>query len=159
MSPDVRLMLGAVLLAIGLVAPAGVWLVAETSWPMGVKSVVGGVLFFGFEIAAIPAVAIMGKENYQRILVRVKSFVGSLKPAGDVGRARHAVGILLFVLPIVPTYVMAYTPAWLPDASPARLWLNLGADGMFLAALFVLGGEFWDKLRALFVRRARGVPA
>jgi len=26
---------------------------------------------------------------------------------------------------------------------------------MFLTSLFVLGGDFWDKLRALFVRRAR----
>jgi hypothetical protein len=28
---------------------------------------------------------------------------------------------------------------------------------MFLASLFVLGGDFWDKLRALFVREARAV--
>jgi len=52
---------------------------------------------------------------------------------------------------------MSYAPQWLPDASPQRFWICLGADVTFLASLFVLGGDFWDKLRALFVREARAV--
>jgi hypothetical protein len=52
---------------------------------------------------------------------------------------------------------MAYAPWWLPDSSPERLYVNLGADAMFLVSLFVLGGDFWDKLRAIFVREARAV--
>jgi len=28
---------------------------------------------------------------------------------------------------------------------------------MFLISLFVLGGDFWDKLRSLFVRESRAV--
>lgn len=51
----------------------------------------------------------------------------------------------------IPTYVMAYAPQWLPDHSPQRLYVNLTADFIFLTSLFVLGGDFWDKLRALFV--------
>jgi hypothetical protein len=43
----------------------------------------------------------------------------------------------------------------MPDNSPARLWVNLLADAAFLASLFILGGDFWDKLRSLFVRQAR----
>jgi hypothetical protein len=35
--------------------------------------------------------------------------------------------------------------------------LFLLGDAMMLVSLFVLGGEFWDKLRALFVHRARAV--
>ncbi|MFZ2446703.1 MAG: hypothetical protein WAW37_10125 [Syntrophobacteraceae bacterium] len=157
MSANVRFVLGVVLLVIGLVLPLGVYPVARSDWPAAVKTAVGGTLFFGFEIMAIPAVAVMGKENFERITAKVKGRLGMLKPAGEVGKVRHAVGLALFLLPVVPTYIMAYIPKWLPDSSPERFWVNLSADAIFLASLFVLGGDFWDKLRSLFVREARVV--
>lgn len=157
MSSNLRLVIGILLLVIGLILPMGIVLLSATSWPAAVKTVVGGVLFFGFEVLAIPAVAIMGKENFDRIMAMVRGRFSKLKPSGDVGRVRHAIGILLFVLPILPTYIMAYAPEWLPEASSQRFYINLCADGMFLISLFVLGGDFWDKLRALFVREARAV--
>lgn len=157
MTATTRLRLGLALLAIGLVMPAGVVLVPLTHWPAEVKAAVGGVLFFGFEIMAIPAAAVMGKENFDRIIAAICGLLGRLKPSGEPGELRHVIGVVLFVLPVVPAYVMAYAPSWLPDSSPWRLWVNLAADAMFLTSLFVLGGDFWDKLRALFVRRARAV--
>jgi hypothetical protein len=33
--------------------------------------------------------------------------------------------------------------------------VSLIGDVIFVASLFVLGGDFWDKIRALFVYRAR----
>jgi hypothetical protein len=152
-----RLALGVFLLVIGFILPLGALLVPLTTWPIPVKGTVAGILFFGFEIMAIPAVAVMGKENFDRIMAKVKGWLGLLKPTGGVGRVRHLIGLVLFVLPLVPTYIMAYVPRWLPDDSPERLWVNLCADAMFLAGLFILGGDFWDKLRALFVREARAV--
>lgn len=152
-----RLTLGSILLVIGFLLPFGVYAVAQTAWPATVKTAVGGVLFFGFEIMAVPAVAIMGKENFDRIVAIVKSWLKILKPPNQVGRVRYFVGLVFFLLPLIPTYVMAYLPTWLPDNSPERLWVNLGSDAIFLASLFILGGDFWDKLRALFVREARAV--
>lgn len=157
MSANARFVLGVIFLVIGLLLPLGVYPVSQTDWPASVKTAVGGVLFFGFEIMAVPAAAILGKENFDRITAKVKGWVGRLKPAGKVGPLRHAIGIVLFIVPIVPTYVMAYMPRWLPDSSPLRLWVNVSADMVFLTSLFVLGGDFWDKLRALFVREARVV--
>ncbi len=154
---NTRFIFGVLLLVIGLLLPLGVYPVAQTAWPAPVKTAVGGVLFFGFEIMAIPAVAVLGKENFDRIMARAKSWVGSLKPSGEVGKVRHAVGLVLFLLPVVPTYIMAYVPKWLPDDSPERFWVNLCADAVFFASLFILGGDFWDKLRSLFVRQARAV--
>ncbi len=157
MTKNARLILGIILLIVGAILPLGTVAVARTGWPTAAKTAAGGVLFFGFEILSIPAVALMGKENFERIVSRIKDWLGLLKPAGDVGPTRHAVGLLLFLLPIVPTYIMAYVPQWLPDNSPERLYVNLGADAMFLASFFVLGGDFWDKIRAIFVRNARVV--
>jgi hypothetical protein len=155
MNAKARLALGTVLLAIGAVLPLGAVAVLQTDWSPAIKSAVGGLMFFGLEILAIPAVAIMGKENFDLIMGKAKRLIGSLKPTGDIGPIRHAIGLALFVMPLVPTYVMAYVPSWLPDASPQRLWVNVLADAVFLVSLFILGGDFWDKLRSLFVRDAR----
>ncbi|MFA5111636.1 MAG: hypothetical protein WC443_09535, partial [Desulfobaccales bacterium] len=78
-----------------------------------------------------------------------------LRPPSPVRRTRYRVGLVMFLLPLIPTYIMAYVPHWLPDHAPLRLYVNLAADFIFLASLFVLGGDFWDKLRALFVYDAR----
>ena len=155
LSVEARFRLGLVLLAIGLLMPFGAFLTPLTNWSGEVKAAVAGILFFGFEIMVIPAAAVMGKENFDRILAKWSGLLGRLKPSPEPGALRHAIGVTLFLLPIVPTYVMAYVPSWLPDNSPWRLWVNLAADAMFLTSLFVLGGNFWDKLRALFVRKAR----
>jgi len=158
MSVNTRFYLGIALLVMGgLIMPFGAVFVAKADLPTTAKAVISGILFFGFEIMAVPAVAVMGKENFDRIMSRAKGWLGSLKPAGNIGKVRHCVGIAMFLLPIIPTYIMGYAPRWLPDNSPWRLWVSIVSDAAFLASLFVLGGDFWDKLRSLFIREARAV--
>jgi len=157
MSVNTRFYLGIILLVIGLIMPFGMVFVAKADLPIAVKTAISGILFFGFEIMAVPAVAVMGKENFDRIMSRVKGWMGSLKPAGNIGKVQHCIGITMFLLPIIPTYIMSYAPHWLPDNSPWRLWVSIVSDAVFLASLFVLGGDFWDKLRSLFIREARAV--
>ncbi len=48
-----------------------------------------------------------------------------------------------------------YLAHLLPGEDSNDLWLAIAGDVMLLASVFVLGGEFWDKLRALFVHEAR----
>jgi hypothetical protein len=155
MSADTRLKLGIALLILGLVMPAGTFLVAGTGWPIAVKTLVSGVLLLGLEIMVIPAVALMGKDNFDRITNGAMRLLKTLKPAGTVGRTRYAVGLVLFVGPVLFAWIASYVPYFLPEEYAARVWINLGLDLVTLASLFVLGGEFWDKLRALFLYDAR----
>jgi hypothetical protein len=157
MSTDVRLKLGVSLLVIGLVMPAGVPFVVGSDWLAGMKAVVSGVLMFGPELMAVAAVALMGKENFDRIIQRVKGGLGGLKPARDVSRSRHVVGLVLFLAPALFAWIASYIPSLMPAEYTLRVAVNLGIDAIFLAGLFVLGGDFWDKVRALFVREARAV--
>jgi hypothetical protein len=53
------------------------------------------------------------------------------------------------------TRIASYVPSWLPEDYFLRVWVNLGLDLVTLASLFVLGGDFWDKVRALFLHDAR----
>ena len=137
--------------------PLGTVFVAATDWPDTVKTVLGGILFFGLEIMAIPAAALMGKENYDRIVNRVKAVLKRLKPPGNVGRTRYKIGLALFVVPLLVGWIASYLPAWQPPDYPLRIGINLALDLTILFSLFVLGGDFWDKLRALFRHDARAM--
>ena len=64
---------------------------------------------------------------------------------------RYKAGLSLFVLAVV-------SPAVAPLVAFTELsteWKAIIADFVFLASFFVLGGDFWDKIRALFVYGAK----
>lgn len=149
---SIRFYLGIALLAFSAIVPlCGYW-VAKTGLPASVKAILVGFLTVGGpEIIAIAAAAVLGRKNFDLIKTAAFSLLGRLRPTARVGRTRYTIGLVMFVVPIIPSYVMAYAPQWLPDSSSARLYVNLAADGMFVTSLFVLGGDFWDKLASLFV--------
>jgi hypothetical protein len=99
MSPETRLKLGVALLILGLIMPAGTLAVAATDWPIGVKTVLSSILLFGFEIMVIPAVALMGKDNFDRIWAGAMRLLKTLKPTGGVGKRRYTIGLFMLVVP------------------------------------------------------------
>jgi hypothetical protein len=158
MSANTRLKLG-IALAVGgnVLFFTSAW-IAWMPWSASSKAMLWSVLFFAPETGTLLGAAIMGKENYERFKTSVFTMIGRIKPAGDIGVWRHRVGLVMFCLPILPTYVQAFKPEWLPDASIWRWIVKIVADAIFIASLFVLGGDFWDKLHALFLREARAAP-
>ncbi len=117
-----------------------------------------GILLLGLEIMILPAVALMGKENFTRIVSLVKGVFKSLKPAGNVGRTRYTIGLVLLVLPILFAWITSYIPSWRWAAEvryPFRHQFVAGPDHR--NQLVRIGGDFWDKLRAIFQYDARVV--
>lgn len=156
MKNKLRFYLGLSCFILSWILPLFGFLVAKLSLPLALKATIIGLLTVGGpEILAILAVVCLGKENLLRIKSSLLAVLRRLKPSGAVSRWRYRLGLVMFLLPLAPTYIMAYLPQWLPDYSPQRLYVNLAADFIFLTSLFVLGGDFWDKLRALFTYDAR----
>lgn len=157
MTANTRLKLG-IALAVGgnVLFLTSAW-VFWMPWSKAVKAAVLGAFFFAPEVLTLAGAAVMGKENYERFQVAVSRWLGRIKPAGGIGLWRHRIGLVMFFVPLVPTYIQAYQPAWLPDSSSWRWIVKIIADVIFIASLFVLGGDFWDKLHALFIREARVV--
>ena len=151
-----RMALGVALLVIGLLMPLGTVFVAQTGWSSATKSLVSGGLIFGFEVMALIAAAVMGKENFDRIMAPVKQvlsrWLGHVKLARGIGSVRHRIGVTLFFVSFLPAYVFSYAPSLLHDAATHRLRALVLGDAMFLVSLVLLGGDFWDKLRRLFKR-------
>jgi hypothetical protein len=134
-----------------------IW-IASTALPIAAKTLIIGLVSIGGpEIVGLIAISIMCKECFEFLLSKSFGFLKKLAPRGSVSRARYRVGLFMFVLPLLPWYVLAYAPQLIPPDGGIRLYICLASEFCFWSSLFVLGGDFWDKLRSLFIYEARVV--
>ena len=61
----------------------------------------------------------------------------------------------MLLLHVIYANLTFYAPDIILVYSDNRITMNLIADLLFIVTLFVLGGDFWDKLRALFLYDAK----
>ena len=120
------------------------------------------------EVMILAGVAIAGKEGFAYVKAKVMGILKAYGPPKTVGPTRYAVGLVMFAVPLVVGFLSPYlehfqAAQFLPQAVaefvPGRaenvLTLALVFDIMLVTSLFVLGGDFWDKLRSLFIHDAR----
>ena len=69
-------------------------------------------------------------------------------PATDIN---SPVGRVMFLLPILFGWGSIYAADLIPGFAAHPLPYAIVGDVVLLASLFVLGGNFWDKVRSLFV--------
>jgi len=119
------------------------------------KHIVVGVFWLTAPSMKIASVAILGKPSYLYIKSKFQSHFQRIFKTRHESRLRYNIGLFLFCLPVVPTYIMAYAPMFFSSIFSIRLILNISFDGIFIVSLFVLGGDFWDKLKALFIFSAK----
>jgi hypothetical protein len=97
----------------------------------------------------------MGKPGFaylKSIIVR------KLAPPATVSAARYRIGLILVITPILLSSIADYLSLQLLPVRQAYPYLlPMAGDALIVMGLFVLGGDFWDKLRALFVRDAKAV--
>ncbi|MDX2455605.1 hypothetical protein, partial [Desulfosarcina sp.] len=63
-------------------------------------------------------------------------------------------GLVMFCTPIVFGWGAVYAATVIPALNSMSMPYAVGGDLMLLASLFVLGGDFWDKIRSLFIHDA-----
>jgi hypothetical protein len=150
-----RLKIGSTLLLLSIVLPlVGVPLTASLDMSAMVTTSVSGVLLIGGEVLGVVAVAVMGKSGYVYIKNCVFGFLKQYGPPRKVGRLRYTIGLMMFSVPILFGWMSPYLVELTPSFTHNQLPYALGGDILFLTSLFVLGGDFWDKVRALFVHDA-----
>ena len=106
------------------------------------------------EVCGLAAIAVMGKNGYAYLKGHLARFVKSCAPPQDVSKARYSAGLIMFCIPLIVGWVAPYLFALFPNLAPSDFTWALVGDALFLASLFVLGGNFWDKLHSLFVHNA-----
>ena len=151
-----RFRLGLTVLIVGWFSPLLIPLVTRTSLATEWKTIISGLLAVGIpEVFTVVAIAIMGKSGYNLIKNRIFSFLKKHGPPDRVSLTRYRIGLVMFVLPILFGWLGPYGAQRIPGYETYRFWVSLIGDLIFIASFFVLGGDFWDKIRALFIRSAR----
>ena len=130
-------------------------MVCSMDLPLSLKSI---LIFVVPKALFVIAVAIMGKPGFAFLKSLIRGQLQRFAPPASVSPLRYRIGLLMFVSVIVLSWIAPYIA---PDLTPLRqthprLVAALG-DLLLVVSLFVLGGDFWDKLRALFIREARVV--
>ena len=152
----VRLYSVFVIFAIGWFCPLLIPLVTISDLSTTWKTLVSGFLLVGApEVLALLAIVILGKAGYNYLKARVLAFAKRAAPSGRVSRTRYRLGLFLLLPHVVLAYLTFYAPEIIPGYDVYRTQMNLTADALLIITLFILGGDFWDKLRALFVYEAR----
>ena len=153
-----RFQIGRAVFVVGFATPLLIPWVAASDLPPSTKAVLSGLFAAGIpEVFSLVAVAILGKEGCARLkhaLVRVLKRHG---PPETVSRRRYRVGIVAFTGALLLGWTSPYAEHFLPVIGQNDLSLAIGGDVLLVSSLFVLGGEFWDKLRALFHYGAKAV--
>jgi hypothetical protein len=138
--------------------PLAIPLVTASSLAAGWKTLISGALAVGVpEVMMVVATAVMGKEGFAELKRRFGRWLRVYGPPQTVSRTRYRVGLVMFAAPMLLGFLGPYLHHHLPGFDSHPMWWHVGGDLIFVASFFVLGGEFWDKLRALFVHGARAV--
>jgi hypothetical protein len=148
--------LGLTILIVGWLSPLLIPIVTRTSLATEWKTIISGLLAAGIpEVFTIAAIAVMGKSGYNLIKERIFSFFKKHGPPDRVSLARYRIGLVMFVLPVVFGWLGPYGAHLIPGYETHRTVIGLAGDVMLVASLFVLGGDFWEKIKALFIHDAR----
>ena len=152
---DWRLKLGAALFGLSILLPVvGVPLVTALGLSTTMTASVSGALLVGAEVLGVCAVAVMGKSGYAYIKNRVFGFLKQHGPPQKVSRTRYTIGLVIFCVPLLFGWLSIYISKWVPGLLSHPLPYAIGGDILILTSLFVLGGDFWDKIRSLFIHDA-----
>ncbi len=156
--PRWRFRIGVTILVVGFAAPLAIPLVTFSGLPTAWKTAISGALAVGVpEIMMVAAAAVMGKAGFARLKQLVGRVLRKYGPPERVRRTRYRIGLVMFTLPLLVGWLGPYLHHHLPGFDRYPVIWYIGGDLLFVTSLLVLGGEFWDKLRSLYVHGARVV--
>ncbi len=116
------------------------------------KTTLSGILFFVTpQLGIFVAIAIFGKPGYNYLKGLVFGWLKKNVVPDKVGPVRYFIGLIMFVLPLLFAWVEPYFGRLTPEYAHHQIWFCVGGDLIFASSFLVLGGEFWDKIRGLFI--------
>jgi hypothetical protein len=146
-----RFYAGMTALALALILPLGALFVPVLGLPAAESVVLAGALAAGGpEVLCLLAVALLGKEAFQYFTHRAKGLLRRALFETPVSKTRYYVGLWIILLSWLPAYLYAYLPTTMPGGS-IRIYVLAAMDLAFVASVFLMGGEFWEKVRRIFI--------
>lgn len=153
-----RFKLGVVTLAIGLFGPP---VILPAIFLMDISTVtstsISGAIVVVSDLLLLAAAAIMGKDGYVFVKARFAHYWRLYGPPQTVGEVRYYVGLTMLCASVLLGWSTPYASIWFKGYVGNEISFAIAGDVVLLTSLFVLGGDFWDKLGALFKHDAKAV--
>ncbi len=152
---DWRFYSGLAAFALSIIMPLCAVAVPWLGLPTAQSALLVGVLVAGGpEVACILAIALLGKDNFQYFAHKAKSAFRRAVIERPASRVRYYAGLTIFLVSWLPAYLYAYFPAVMPGGN-ARIYILAGMDLAFVGSVVLMGGEFWEKVRRIFIYEGR----
>jgi len=152
---DWRINLGVVLLVLSVLLPVlGIPVVTGFQISSKTTAVISGAFLLGGEVLGIIAIAVMGNSGYLYLKNSVMNLLKRYGPPENVSRTRYTIGLIMFCLPLIFGWISIYTARLIPGFIDNPLPYAIAGDLLLLLSFFVLGGNFWEKIRSLFIHNA-----
>jgi hypothetical protein len=142
----------------GFFLPLAIPRVIALPLPVATKTALSALLVFGLpQLLTVIAIAIVGKSGFHYLMGQLFGAAKKLGPPVHVSRLRYRIGLVMLFLPLAVSLLEPYVTLLFVQ-EPLPHWVYGAVDDtLFLTSFIVLGGEFWDKVKALFIYEARAV--
>lgn len=105
----------------------------------------------GPELMIVLAVLCLGKKYITYFKEKIYGFFRLKKIPKPVSKTRYYFGLFCFIFSVVPLYIAAYFPEILPHDELEKHLITATGDLVFVLSFFILGANFWEKFKRLFV--------
>lgn len=152
-----KIVIGSIVFILGQLSPLIlIPIVVSLDLSGGWTTALSGLLMFGFpELAILASVAIMGKQGFDFIKGKVFGYFKKIAPPDVVSKTRYRIGLVIFIIPFLIAWLLPYFTDLIPTYNDFGFYINISGDLLLIISLFVLGGDFWDKLRSLFLQNVK----
>ena len=153
-----RMSLALVLWVDGFFLPLFIPIMSVLPLPVATNTALSGLLVLGLpQLLTVVAIAIVGKSGFHYLKERLFGAAKKLGPLAHVSRPRYRIGPVMLFMPLAVSLLEPYITLLVAhDDLPHWLYGAVG-DTLFLMSFFVVGGEYSDKVKALFIYEARAV--
>lgn len=151
--PAKKLFFGFIIFLLSILAPLFIPIIIQLNLSATFKAIISGLLVFGLpEIGMLLAVAILGKEGFLYLKSQLFFCLKQNVISTTVSRTRYRIGIVLFSIILIIDFLMPYINYFASiQIQREQYYLILLLDISLFISLIILGGNFWDKLKALFI--------
>jgi hypothetical protein len=150
--PKGRFVLGVSIFGLAFCVPLLIPAIVASSLPSSWKATLSGALALGIpEVLMVLAAAVLGKSGFNYLKKRTFRLIKRYALPKSVSRTRYQIGLMLFILTLITGWLGPSFCLFMPCLEKTQLLVSALGDIIFLISLFVLGGDFWDKLKSLFI--------
>ena len=154
--PRAKLIIASIIILLSLGSVAFIPLILMLPISDEMKATFSGLMVIGIpQLLTGISIIIVGKKGF---LFLRQSFFGVFRRnllSDHVSKTRYYIGLLMFTIPLLMAWTLPYISDYLPFYETYKYPISIGGDLILIISFFVLGGNFWDKLRSLYVYHSR----